>query len=276
MLGPDVIAASDYPIAQKPTFGGETNLYVTALAPTEQGLLEVRGVNSGVWTPDSAAATALGTTPQELVAVMEVDANGGAANIVVTVVGTDQSDGALTGTATFAPPGYAKMTEKIFPTGFAVDVSVAAGKKFKTITSVSVTNLAAAKNARITLFGLPSWTSFFLVGCKTDLNFATKSRVPKSIACGMDGTAFSKLGRSEESKLTFDSKLISMGDGAPRYDGVRATWAIQTTKEGRLVTERAYFLGAIIKVEPKHPDGEGESMASGSGIFEDVAIMPAP
>lgn len=277
MMGPDTVAAADYGIAQKPGFGGETNLYVTALPHTEQGLLSLAGVNSGVWTPDTAAAAALSATPQELIAVIDFgDANGGGANIVITVTGTDQDGTSLTGTATISPPGYARVTEKVFPVGYGVDVVPATdGKKFKTITGLAVTCAAGAKGGKVTLFGLPSWSSFTQIGCKTEFDFDTKSRVPKSIACGMDGTAFTKLGRSEEAKFSFKTKLIGHGDGATRYDGVRATWAVQTTKEGRVVTDRTFLLGAIAKVKQTLPDGDSEAMADGSGVFEDVALMPA-
>lgn len=274
MLGPSAVSPSDYSIAQKPGFGIEKTVFVSREHAIEIGMYEILGANSGVFTPDPVNAPA--ATGQELIAVVdsETGMDGGIANVVLTIVGTNPALGVATLTASFAPPGYARDNSKMFQVGYAAECIEGAGALVKTVTSATVSCSASAAGARIKLFAMPALASFKQIGCATDLRWSSKSSTPVSIACGRDASAFVKPGRSSPSSLALGGKLFGLGEGLAKYDGVTATYLVKFIKEAKVHTDSLFFIEAALKVTPDVPD-EGEVTISGDGLFEDVAYLVA-
>ena len=277
--GPTTLASADWPVAQKPTFGGEMDVYLTRDPAIEIGKYAVKATNSGVYTADPVNTPLTGSgSASELIAVVDTSAGmyGGASNIVLTVTGTDQTDAALTGTATFAVPAWVKNTQRVFCLGFATDVVPAtAGKKFKTVTGVTSTNATDAKNSAIALFSVQSYDNFVQVGCTTTKEFTTKARVTRPVACGMDASAFAKPGRSDPGELNITSKAVTYGDGLAKFNGINCTAMLKVVKEGQIETDRWFFIGYRPTVRPNFGDGEDEATFQGTGFYEDLAVLVA-
>src|ERR1043165_4829322 len=123
MLRPKDLAPTDYTVALKPTFGYDQQLYVSTQASVELGMLEVTAPNSGVYTASVADNAALAGAPLGLLAELESDVSCGDSDLVVTVTGTDALGNPLTGTANFKVPAYSSFTERVFPKGYAVEVT---------------------------------------------------------------------------------------------------------------------------------------------------------
>lgn len=273
---PTDLISSDYLIAQKPTLGGEKRVYISNSRAVQVADEELVAASSGVFTPDPANLPDQ-VSGSDLVAIIDNQTGvyAGASNIVLTVNGLDNTASPITGTATFKVPAYAKDQTRRFEPGYAVDVIQASGKKFKSITSITVTNDAAAKGGRIVIFAMPPQSSFTQLGCVEDMGWTGKESVPVSIACGMDAAAFSKPGRSSVPGLSLSTKQFSFGDGLSKYAGATCTLWVKVIKEGRLNTDNIYFLEATLSAPVRMPAGEGEVMLEASGLYEDVAIMPA-
>lgn len=269
---------ADYPIALKPTLGYEQQLYVSVSPSLEPGIFQLTAANSGVYTPNNADTAALAVTPLELLAELETDVNCGVANLVLTVVGTDQNDAALTGTATFAVPAYAQETSRVFPKGWAVEITPnVAGKLFKTITAaaLSVVNTVTAVGAKIAIFGMPALTTFRKIGCKTQLNYDPKVPVPHAIQCGRDMSAFIKPGEIPEGSLEITAKIPTFSDGLARINGIRVTGLIKEIKEDKVTTMHVFLMGLIMTSKPSIGESVEPGTLAATSKYEDVAFILA-
>lgn len=274
-FAPEEVAVDQYPIIQKPDFGGEANVFLSTDSAIEYGKFEIMAADSGVFTADPV--NDLPSDGKDLVAVID-NASGlideAAVTVTANVTFADNTTG--TAVATFEPPGYARVEQNVFPVGFAVDLVPSSAKKIKAITSVSVDATLLAKGAVIAIWGPPDLDGFALVGCTTDKDFSTKARPSRPIACGMDGSAFSKRGRSEPGELNITAKVLNFGDGLARFNGVRCTAMVELEKEDTLISARIFFAEYVPTVRATYGDGEDEATFAGTGIYEDLIILNAP
>lgn len=275
MLRPKDIAATDFPMAVKPTLGYELQLHVSTQLSVELGMLAVQAANSGVYAPSAADNAALAAAPMELVAELEGDVNCGASDMVVTVTGTDAGDQPLTGTATFKVPSYSSFTERVFPKGYAVEVTTASGSPFKTVTSVTVQNDAVAAGVSIALFGVPALNTFRKIGCKTQLNFDPRVALPHSVQCGRDLSAFIKAGEIPEGTLEITAKIPTFSDGLARVNGRRVTGLIKEVKEDKLDTMHVFLFGLIMTSKVSNGESVDPSTLSATAKYEDIGIVLA-
>jgi len=269
MLKPADLTSDLYDIALKPALGQEMQLLVSTQASLELGSMVGVAQNSGVYTANNAANAALQAAPAELLAMLESDINVDTLP-VLTITGTDQSGGALTGTATFAIPAYAQDTSKVLPGTWATEVTVTVGKLFKTITNVTIACDTKLAGKKITLFALPSLSSFNQIGCKTDLNWVPRNREPVNIQCGADESAFVKPGMIPKGEIGVTAKIPNFSDGLARYNGVRVTGLIKEVKEDKVATAHIFFLGLILTSQPKAGESTDPATFTAKGIYEDA------
>ncbi len=274
MLRPAAIDSSDYITLRKPILGKEERLYLSVEKHTELGTLEMAGLNSGTYTASNADNVALGNAPQEVIAVLENWVRSSAA-IVITVTGNDAGNAGLVGTATFAPPAYSDEQGFVFPTTWAQEVVIATGKKFKTITAVTVATAADTAGAKITLFGLPALSTFKLIICRANLKYTPKIAKPMSIACGGDDSAFVKPGQKPVGTFSVTAKIPDESSGLGRLNGVPVTGLLKVTKEDVLVSSHVFFMGLTITAEHDAPEASEPSTLVAEGLYEDVGAVLA-
>jgi len=275
MLRPTDLTAAQYPMALKPTLGYELQLFVSTQQSVEPGTLAVVAANSGVYTPSQADVLALAAAPVELIAELETDANCGPTDLVVTVVGTDSTGAALTGTATFGVPAYSSFTERVFPKGYGAQVTTAGNSPFKTITSVTVAADAAAIGVKVALFGIPALSTFRKIGCKTQLNFDPKVPLPHSVQCGRDLSAFIKAGEIPEGVLDITAKIPTFSDGLSRVNGRRVTGMIKEVKEDVLDTMHVFLMGLIMSAKATAGESVDAATLTATAKYEDICILLA-
>ena len=232
-------------------------------------------LNSGTWTADPINDALLQTTPSHVVAMVETELDGGSADVVLTVNGTDSTDTVIAGASTFGVIDWHKDQTRYFAISKSRPVEQATDKKFKTITSVTSVNGTAGIRAKITLFAVPDQSTFTQVACTADFDFDTKANPAKPIACGLDGSAFQKAGRSEPSSVRLSAKAFDFEDGLAKYDGANVTLMAKCVKEKRVETGRVYAAGLRYKIKPTNPEGDGESMYAAEGVCEDILGIPA-
>lgn len=281
MLRPNDLTSLQYKMALKPSLGYEKQLLVSTQSHTDLGVMVVKAVNSGVYTPNVADNLALADLPQELLLTLDNDVSGDAA-AVITVVGTDQNDSALTGIATFEPPGYAQDQTYGFPKGWAQQVVTSdATKKFKTVTSVTATTASAAwVDAKLRMFGVPTADdtvngTFRLIGTKTTLNFDPKTPMPTAIQSGRDKGAYIKPGEIEIGNLEITAKIPSGSDGLARVNGRRVTGWIREMKEDKLNTQNIFILGLIMTSKEKNGESVEPSTLDATSMYEVYAFILA-
>lgn len=265
-------------MATKPAVGYEQQLHVSLEQSTDLGSYEILAANSGLLTPNAADNLTLADTPQEVIAILDVDANGGASDIVLTVVGTDQNDAALTGTATIAVPAYSSISTKRWPKGWACEViPTVDGKKFKTINpaSCSVSCAVAALGTVIRLFGVPSLTTFSRVVAKSQLNYTPKVPVPEAIRDGRNASRWTKPGEIPEGQLSVTSKIPTFADGLARINGMRCTGLVKELKEEKLDTMHIFILGMTIAAKPTVGESVEPVTFQADGKYEEIGVVLA-
>jgi len=262
-------------MALKPTLGYELQLYVSTQQSVEPAQFLVAAANSGVLTPSEADLATLAAAPMELLAELEDDVDCGGSDMVLTVTGTDANNAPLTGTATFKVPAYSSFTERVFPKGYAVEVTTASGNPFATITSVTVACAANAAGTNIALFGVPALSTYRLIGCKTQLNFDPKVPLPHAVQCGRDLSAFIKLGEIPEGTLDVTAKIPTFSDGLSRVNGRRVTGLIKEVKEDKLDTMHIFLMGLIMTAKATVGESVDPATLSAAAKYEDIAIMLA-
>lgn len=261
-------------MALKTGLGYEEQLFLSTQQSSELGTIEFLGVNSGTYTANNADVISLAATPRELVAMVEEPYTAGAANIVLTIVGTNAAGGALTGIATIKSPSYARDQSNTFPRGYTVQVETA-GVLFKTITSVTPTVNADAVGVKVTLFALPPVSSFYLLASKTELSHPFPVRMPENIRVCENPTAFVKPGEYQALSMKVACKNISYTDGLARFGGVRLTGLIKENKEGKVVTCHKFLLGLVIGASTSSGESQEPNVVNGDGAMEDVLMVVA-
>ena len=273
---PAGLTAVNYTYAKRPTLGGNLEVFLSTKLSYELGTLLITDTDTGSWAEEASGAAQLLADPRDLIAVCKTKLDGDDEDVTFTVNGTDASDQAITATVTFTPPPYVSDQGKHFPNSFAVDVVEGSDEAFKTITSITAVNAqAAAINAKIKLFAVPKVTDFTALGCRTDLNYALKARLPKSVQCGFDKSAFTVQGETEEAQLDLTSKLFNHSQDLARYNGRDVTVLVKNTHAETIVTEHMFFIGALLTVTGRAGEGEDEATLEATGRYEDLAIMPA-
>jgi hypothetical protein len=280
-LKPASLAVKDYPVALKPSLGYEKQLYVSPLTHTVLGSLDIMAANSGVYTPTVADNAMLGDVPQELMMVLDSDADFGASALVVTVVGTDATGGALTGTATFSPPTYAQDQTFTFPKGWAAEVTIAAGKKFKTVTSVTAATAANIPTTpKLLLVGMPSLDfsaggTFRKIATRVKLNYDPAVPLPTAVQDGRRKGAYIKPGEIDVPSLEITAKVPTDADGLSRYNGKRVTGWIREMKEEKLHTQNIFLLGLVMTVKANVGEGADPTTLDATAMYENYAMIIA-
>jgi len=270
------LTTDDYVVALKPSKGYEQQLFVSLEQSTELGTLEIAALNSGTFTANAADVARLLADPQELVAMAENDLDGGTGNIVVTF-GVTFADATIgTATATFANPAYSNITEKRFPRSWAAEVIPSVDKLIKSINSItSITAALDAIGSKITIFGLPSISTFRKIPCKTVLNWDPRVALPEAVRCGRDPSAFIKPGDLSEGALEITSKVPTFADSLARLNGLRVTGLIKEIKEDKLNTMNVFVMGLIMTAKVNTGEAQEDVTLAATSRYEDVAILVA-
>lgn len=274
MQRPSALPTVSIPLARRPSQGGEYQVFLSPMDGLELGSVSITGANAGTYTADTGYAVALAARPSDLIVLLENGRKAGGA-LTVHVVGTDQTDAALSGNATIEFPSWAGVSQEAYPTGFAAEVIVAANKQFKTVSSVTV--LAAdvdAKDAKLILLGMPDQSTYERVGCTTSKEITTPSRVGRPMPCEMNGSAFTAAGVSRPGELSISAADTGSGS-LQRFDGVRCTAQVRVVHEGTEV-RRMYMPGHYVTVRLSAPTGEEQATHQSQGPFERFAyFLPA-
>ncbi len=278
---PPVVATGQIATAREPLYGGEIKVHASPKSTLEIAVHTLRTHDTGDTSLDSGYAIGLAAEPRSLLLMLKGKAVVSAsADMVFTVVGTDQTGAALTGTATFKIPAWRDLPDRTFAAGYSTSVEVTAGKLFKSVVSITpavpqnVIDQAPTGFAFV-LLAIPSADSFNEIGCTTESNFNSVTRPAKTIMCGMDGK-FVKRGRSPVGELSISCKTLDHFGGIRRLEGVTgATILLQPLKGDLVASEHLLFTGVTLTSNSKAGEGEDEASQSGTGQFELMAIIPA-
>lgn len=276
MLRPrDLANAAEVDIATKPGVGYETKVSVSSKRTLELGQLEIGGLNSGTYTANATDTSALATDQRKLVAML-IDGYNGSANIVVTVTGTDQVGGALSGTATIQPPTYSRNQDKVFPPGAAAEVVVVDDTRyFKTVTAVTVTCAADAAATKLSLFGMPDIASFHQVPAKMSVTLPLPGKMPLNIREGSNPQRWTKPGEQAELTGSISAKDLTSVDGLRRYNGLTVTAVVEHVKEDKVVVLRAFLVECVFSSKLESTDeAQGTDTVTSEYRCQDVAMIP--
>lgn len=273
---PAAIADIDIPSAETPELGGESKAYVSfepwrLIADIKQPVAD-----SGVATMNQAFDLPVGGHDLQMVSV-----NGArsAVELVMTLGVTFADNSTGTATATFAIPARSKNQSFWIPQGIAVDVmgvGAGAGKKIKYVNPTLTSVVGGDTNNIFMLVALPEEATYSLIGCVRNKNAVLPIPKSKSIACGMNGSAFVKTARSEPGTLTISQAYVDYMDGLARINGHFVTVRIDTLKDERLLTERTVVARFKGMSSPNRGDGDDEVEASAEGNFQEFAVFVAP
>lgn len=183
-------------------------------------------------------------------------------DIAVTITGTDSGDAALTGTATIG----ALVTEG---QSYEVTPSVA-GHKFKTITSVAVTNGVNGDGFDISV--LPDESDDVVI--KFDQGFAPDLGNEVKPIYDKYNLDHNKRVRGDHT-LTLSAFYTNATTGLPRIHNRDATLRWEFRDDGQATpTEVRYYHRCRLSVKVESPSADdGEVTASGEGTFGDLYVF---
>jgi hypothetical protein len=275
---PPVISVANYTLIKSPLLGGELKAYISPISSVDLGTFTVTGADAGTLALNTDAAAQLSAVPMDVVVMLDnAVPDAGAQDVTLTLAGTDDATTAITdGTAVLKVPGYAQVAARTFPRCFAVDLKLAANRKVKTITGVTVDCAAAAAGTRFRLFGVPPIASFNVVGCVDEKDFSLRVQDATAIACGLNASAFVKPGMIQPGTVNITAKSINDADGLARYVGRPVTVMIEGVRESRISTERYFFLRTTFGLQKRGPAGQETVMDTANGIAEESLMMLAP
>lgn len=276
MYQPTTLPTTKYAIARRPLLGGEHVLYISSGAAIEVGRFSITAADTGTWTANADAVIPTGGAHLVAMVYNNTGVKGGAEDIVLTIAGKNASDEVISAVATFAVPGYARITERLFPVSMAVDAVVAADVKVAQVTGVTVACAADAVGAILVIYAMPDMSTFSEVAGKSELRIPGKETRPLSIPDKMEGTAWQKPGRSPVAEFSGTLRAINSVDGLGKYKGAEVILRLDSFKEQSAITERTFLLGARYSTEATSPDGDGEVTLNITGQYENALIMAAP
>ena len=281
---PSALTSAVLPVIQAPALGGEIKVYASHIHALRLGSLYTDAGGTGRYDRNEAVAIAATGRDIQAVAMTKLTPTASGSNIVVTIKGTDTSDGALTGAATFGPPSWAADAANYFPRNTAYDFITAASAKFKTLsaqqtglvlpTDWALTNLAA--NCKIDLYLLPEEAEYVELGWIDGLDFASKDPETVWIDDRMIAGAASKGGRTNRPELSGKFKFVSCADGISRFRGQKMTLRVDILKEETCVTDRLIFTEFNFSTKLSFPEGSGVVTVDATGGFQEyLAFIPS-
>lgn len=266
-FAPSAITGTNIVVAGKPVLGGEKILKVSQGRIREIGRFTISTTNTGTWAAD--AVNTLAAAGEDLVGVILTPTGvAAAANIVLTLSGQDNVPANITAVCTFAPPAWCRIQAKTFPIGWGEDCIEASSKKLATISGATIVCGADTAGTIIGIYAIPELTTFTEIMCAEDVDWDTQAPESVSIACGMDGTAFSKPGRSGERSMRATTHLVSSAESMMRFDGMTVTALVELRKEGKVVTDRYFLQDWQVKAKPTLPSGNTPASAAGEGKYQ--------
>jgi len=266
---PDDIATVDVPIARKPTIGGEKKLWISDEPVIEVGEIAWVTDGSGVYTADQINTIPATGYDLQLKVDGELQSD---TSVVVTIVGTDQDDAAVTGTATLSYPKWSSNKTYDYVEGISCDVvPTVSTQKFKTISSISVSG--GKKWGKVKLFNLPTAASWQYVDFIRSVEPTIGTYPAHPVPDGLDGAKDVTRGRSDPSGVRVTCNNRGMVDGIQRYAGRQICIRQEIKKQGKVLTERHVFGNVIIAADSNFPDGDEESMQTAAGMMEDAFLF---
>ena len=270
---PAAITTAELDSAQAPLLGGEWKIYASHVPAVLIGQIALTAAATGAYVdnPTTVLPASPGTDLQIVSDLPLISAS----DSVVTIDGTGTTDPTLAGIATFTAPSWAQDQSSNFNPGTAFDFVTVAAEKYiaGAITLSSVTN--GSKGSHFKIYQLPVLTDWTLIGCSQDFEVNSKSRKSIEIACGMDASAFTKLGMTQVGAFSLKAKLISLADGAPRFEGTRVTIMAEAISDGTVLKERIVLTSALFSVRLTNPEGENPSMSEVEGKYVDALFFTA-
>lgn len=274
---PATLAVANYHLMKEPLQGHQMKVLLSTKRPFELGEFTITGADTGTWSPETVGAAELAAENRDIVAMVIVNQgipDAGNEDIVLTIAGTNASDEVISGTATFKVPAYAdNATVRKFARGFAVDVTVAAGADFKTITGVTVACAAGAANAVIALYALPEITDFTQVACLGAGMWQPRVLSDQPIRCGNNPSRFVKEGDLLEGMLELESKYFSGTSGLAPFLGIECVALLQEVRGSNIVTTNHYCTQFRPSAPTRWSEGpEAASLNTGNRFSENLSF----
>lgn len=270
---PAATQSGDIDITEATYLGGEFAVYLAEVPSINLGGIEMYSSGNGAttnayWTPRPGASI-----------------NGAAADLVIVTAGrllssvactvtfnvVDDLGATVTASATFTPPARSANQGFNMPRSIAQDLTVSSGatRQIRSITSVA-SIVGGSRGAKFSIYQLPNWTDYTLVGDTTTKKWNSKARRAVGIDSGLESDKYVKLGKTGKGELKVNSKFGSIYDGLTRFDGAMTTALLIGIKEDVVTQNNFVFVKYIPTVDLDAPDGDGESMADAAeGKFQD-------
>ena len=273
---PPQVSVNDLDVVQSPFFGGEFGVYLTTVAAIQVGLITFSAADAAVFTPNAAAALPDAGKDLQVTALTSIQSLPTDDQVAVQLNGSKAGGDSMTGLAVFAPPSWSRVSSPNWGRGISFDlVPSVPDAKFKAITALAGAT-GGHYGLKLGVYALPEMADYVLLGCTTEIDFNTKSRVAKGIDCRMEADAFVKRGKTQPGELKIGSKFFSMAEGMARFDGLKTTCMLVGVKDGQLMGDRLTFTEYTPTIKPRLPDGDGEAMHDAEGKFVEHLFFVAP
>lgn len=235
--------------------GVEAELYRNFGLVQDVGEFEVSEAGSGTYTAEDTSPLDQ-TTGSDLVIRNQVPIKS-ESDMVVTITGTDGDDNPLVGTATIKAQSPEDQAWDVVPG--------TAGKKFKTVTAVQVTNGLAGDSFEILV--LPDSANDVRICLRQEIEAKLGTGI-KQYRCGFETKGTKRI--PVERTISITAWYTNNLEGLSRIRDREVTLVIKQKDDGRDTTTEYIFYDVVrLGVDPSIPaDGEGEQTVRGEGFFK--------
>lgn len=273
------LTAAQSALAQKPSVGAESNIYVSSTEMINLGKIVTDSGGVASWKPRPGAVIPTGEE-WDIHLRSDDGLKGLAGNPTVTFdVTIGDAVGAGTALATLVIPSYVTDQSKTWPVGTMEDfIPQGVGNSAKSIESITAlnasTNLPA--NTILSVWASPPVASFSEVGYCKGINGPYQVPGSISIADRYESAAAVKKGRSQDAELSLEFNHISSMEGMGRYNGHRVTIWNKVVKDKTVHSDNIVYTGLVPEITPNRGDGDDPVMETTSGPYEKFFTVVAP
>jgi hypothetical protein len=270
------VSSTQLGIAQAPEIGADTDQVLFApFLPVLLGHIVTGTTNT--WTP---VANAVIPSDYKLVGrVAKAPLLGAnyspAASVVVEMSLSVTGSAASAHTATFVVPSYTTDQRNVWREFVIRDLIPTTGadesKQVLSVTSLtSVTG--AAIGCTIEIWAMPPREAYTYIECVSTKSGGVPVDKIIPIPCGRDPQRHTKRGRRDLASLSITYPYKGALDQLAKFNGLKGTLCIITTKDGVTPTEISFFSGYIPAATPDRGDGDDIVTATSEGTYENYFV----
>lgn len=145
-----------------------------------------------------------------------------------------------------------------------------------TLGAQTLVSLAIITDLPVPKSGQPAVGSYVLMGCTRDISLDLPSEELHPISCGLNTTEWMVPGKTVAGKL--DVKMLDFADvtavdPVQTFNNQRTVAKLVTYDQEGAIARTIYAIDWQPKISINFPDGDGETMVTGTGEYQRIIVV---